>query len=95
VIWLDRLFLVRRILSDMQAAVARLEWSQTEVLTKLREIKTMPTVVARPGDRMAAIAELWQIRDLLSESDPDEAAQLMAVYNRLVTKGSGPGPDAA
>lgn len=93
-IW-DRVFLVRHVLSDVQAAVTRLEWSQAEVLTRLREIKTMPTVVARPGDRMAAIAELWQIRDLLADTDPEEAAQLVSVYNALVSKDREPGPGPA
>src|SRR5690606_41723388 len=40
-------------------------------------------VVAEPGDRSTTLEELWQIRDLLAESDPDAAAQLHAIYNRL------------
>lgn len=82
-IW-DRLFLSRRILSDVQASVTRVEWSQVEILTRLKELKTMTVVVAKPGNRPAALAELWQVRDLLAESDPDLAARLHAVYNALV-----------
>jgi hypothetical protein len=88
---LTRLFLVRAVLADLQAAVARIQWSQAEILIRLKEIKTMPTVVARPGDRLAAISELWQIRDLLADTDPDEAAQILAVYNALVSKDQGTG----
>ncbi|HLU95209.1 MAG TPA: hypothetical protein VKZ89_00060 [Thermobifida alba] len=90
---LDRLLLVRRILSDLQAAVTRLEWSQAEVLTRLRGLQRMTVVVAEPGDRAAALSELWQLRDQLSVSDPDLAAQLHAIYNKLVV--SEPRPPAA
>lgn len=90
---LTRLFLVRAVLADLQAAVARIQWSQAEILIRLKEIKTMPTVVARPGDRLAAISELWQIRDLLADTDPDQAAQIVTIYNQLIEKRS-PGPDA-
>jgi hypothetical protein len=83
VIW-DRLFLSRRILSDVQASVTRVEWSQVEILTRLKELKTMTVVVAKPGDRPAALAELWQGRDLLAAPDPALAARLHAVYNALV-----------
>jgi hypothetical protein len=89
---LTRLFLVRRILSDLQRDLARIQWSQTEVLARLKEIKQMPTVVARPGDRLAAISELWQIRDLLSDTDPDQAAQIVTIYNQLIER--SPGSDA-
>jgi hypothetical protein len=88
VMW-DRLFLSRRVLSDLQAAVTRLEWSQAEVLTKLKELRKMTVVVAKPGDRGAALSELWQVRDLLAESDPDLAARLHAVYNALVVAHPG------
>ena len=49
-------------------------------------------VVAEPGDRSTTLEELWQIRDLLAESDPDAAAQLHAIYNRLCAE---PRPPAA
>lgn len=86
--WLSELFgwlfLPRRVLSAMERDMARIQWSQTETLTRLKELKTMTVVVAKPGDRGAALAELWQIRDLLAESDPDLAARLHGVYNALV-----------
>ena len=82
-IW-DRVFLVRHVLSDLQAAVARLEWAHAETNTRLKELKRMTVVVAEPGDRAGALAELWQLRDELSVSDPDLAAQLHAIYNQLV-----------
>lgn len=81
---LDRMFLPWRVLSAMERDMARVQWAQTEILTRLKELKTMTVVVAKPGDRPAALAELWQVRDLLAESDPDLAARLHAVYNALV-----------
>src|SRR5690606_20139892 len=60
---LDWVFLVRRTLSDLQATITRVEWSQAEVLTRLRGMQPMTVVVAKPGDRDAALAELWQLRD--------------------------------
>jgi hypothetical protein len=84
VTWLDRLFLSRRILSDLQRDVTKLLWAQAEILVKLRELKTMTVVVAKPGDRGAALAELWQLRDQFSVTDPDLAARLHAIYNDLV-----------
>jgi hypothetical protein len=90
------LFLSRRILSDVQASVTRVEWSQVEILTRLKELKTMTVVVAKPGDRAAALAELWQVKDLLAESDPDLSAQLHGIYNALVVAHpNDPQPPAA
>lgn len=90
---LDHMFLSRRILSELQASVARLEWSQAQVLTTLKGLKKMTVVVAEPGDRAAVLSELWQIRDLLEPTDPDLAAQIHAVYNALVE--NEPRPPAA
>lgn len=91
-IW-DRLFLSRRILSDVQAAVTRLEWAHAETLTRLKGLQKMTVVVAEPGDRVAVLSELWQIRDLLEKSDPDIAARVHAIYNALVV--NEPRPPAA
>jgi hypothetical protein len=44
----------------------------------------MPVVIAEPGDRAAALEELWQVRDVLAEVDDCAAAQVHAVYNALV-----------
>lgn len=95
-IW-DRLFLSRRVLSDVQASVTRLEWAHAETLTRLRELKKMTVVVAKPGERATALAELWQVKDLLAESDPDLSAQLHGIYNALVVAhpNSPEGPDGA
>ncbi|HEX6969060.1 MAG TPA: hypothetical protein VF174_09660 [Micromonosporaceae bacterium] len=90
---LDWVFLVRRTLSDLQATITRVEWSQAEVLTRLRGMQPMTVVVAKPGDRDAALAELWQLRDQFATTDPDLAAQLHAIYNRLVV--NEPRPPAA
>lgn len=40
--------------------------------------------VAEPGAKAAALSELWQVRDTLSEVDDCAAAQVHAVYNWLV-----------
>jgi hypothetical protein len=89
---LDWLFLPRRALSAMERDLARVQWSQAEVLTRLKELKTMTVVVAEPGDRGAALVELWQLRDQFSVTDPDLAAQLHSIYNKLVVnKPEGPG----
>lgn len=94
-IW-DRLFLSRRVLSDVQASVTRVEWSQVEVLTRLRELKTMTVVITDDTDRAEALSDLWRLRDSLSVTDPDLAAQLHAIWNRLViAKPNEPGPPAA
>lgn len=90
---LDRLFLSRRILSDLQASVARLEWSNAEALTRLKELKKMTVVVATDPDRAAGLAELWRLRDQFSVSDPELAAQLHAIYNQLIV--GEPRPPAA
>lgn len=87
------LFLPRRVLSAMERDMARIQWSQTETLTRLKELKTMTVVVAKPGDRGAALAELWQLRDEFSVTDPDIAARLHAIYNQLVVV--DPGTDAS
>ena len=91
--WLAHLQLPRGLLSDRQRDMALVLTSQVEILTRLNELKRGPVVVAPPGDRGAALAELWQIRDLLAETDPDLAARFHGVYNALVV--SHPGPDAA
>lgn len=44
----------------------------------------MNEIIAQPGDREAALKELWQIRDVLSESDDVAAAQVHTLYNALV-----------
>lgn len=49
-----------------------------------------PVVVAAPGDREAAAAEVWQLRDVVADFDEDTAALLHTVHNRLTA-----GPDAA
>jgi hypothetical protein len=85
----------RAILSDLQADVAKLLWSQAQILTQMRELRKMKIVVAEPGDRGAALAELWQLREALSETDPDLAAQLHSIYNQLVVSKPDPGQDAA
>lgn len=82
-IW-DRLVLPWRVLSAMERDVARIQWSQVEVLTKLRELKTMTVVVTDDTDRAEALSDLWRLRDSLSVTDPDIAAQLHAIWNRLV-----------
>lgn len=91
---LDWLFLSRRILSDVQRDTALILTSQVEILTRLKGLQKRTVVVAKPGDRAAVLSELWQIRDLLAESDPDIAARVHAVYNALVIN-EPEGPDAA
>lgn len=90
---LDRVFLVRRVVSDIERDVALILTSQVEILTRLKELKKMTVVVAEPGDRAAVLSELWQIRDLLEKSDPDIAARVHAIYNALVV--TEPRPPAA
>lgn len=41
-------------------------------------------IVAGPGDVAAALAELWQLRDVLADVDDCAAAQVHALYNELV-----------
>jgi hypothetical protein len=84
VTWIAHLMLPRGLLSDMQRDIARVQWSQAEILTRLKEIQAGPV-----STRGAALAELWQLRDQLAETDPDLAARIHAIYNALVT-----GPDA-
>jgi hypothetical protein len=43
-----------------------------------------PVVVAAPGDKAAALAELWQVRDVLADVDDCAAARVHALYNELV-----------
>jgi len=44
----------------------------------------MAVVIAQPGDKTAALAELWQLRDVLADVDDTAAAQVHALYNQLV-----------
>jgi hypothetical protein len=96
---LDWLFLPRRALSAMERDLARVQWAQAETLTKLRELKTMTVVITDDTDRAEALSDLWRLRDALSVSDPDLAAQLHAIWNRLVVarpnEDSSEGPDGA
>lgn len=91
--WLDRVFLARRILSDVQADVALVLTSQVEILTRLKGLQKMTVVVATDPDRAAGLAELWRLRDQFSVSDPELAAQLHAIYNQLIV--GEPRPPAA
>ena len=94
--WLDRVFLARRILSDVQADVALVLTSQVEILTRLKGLQKMTVVVTDDTDRAEALSDLWRLRDSLSVSDPDLAAQLHAIWNRLVVaKPNEPGPPAS
>jgi hypothetical protein len=91
--WLDRVFLGRRILSDLQRDSVLILTSQVEILTRLKELKKMTVVMAPDPDRAAGLAELWRLRDQFSVTDPELAAQLHAIYNQLVI-GEVRSPDA-
>jgi hypothetical protein len=80
----------RSVLADLERDVAAVMLTQVEVLIRLKELRRGSVLDVRP-DRGAALAELWQLRDLLIESDPDLAARLHAIYNALIVD---PGPDA-
>lgn len=44
----------------------------------------MNVVIAAPGDKAAALEELWQLRDVLAEVDDCAAARVHTLYNELV-----------
>lgn len=95
--WLDRVFLVRRAVSDLQRDVARVQWALAQIMTRLKELKTV-TLVTDQTERGEALVRLWQLRDQLSVTDPDTAAEIHSIYNQLVIarpEDPSEGPDAA
>jgi len=94
---LEWVFLPRRALAALERDVARIQWAQVESNTRLKELKTM-TLVTDQAERGEALVRLWQLRDRLSVTDPDIAAEVHAIYNALVVahpNGDSPEPPNA